>query len=122
MGKPSTQVMDYLNELCKTTKPRDPIQNAITIQRSLHFMTPLQTGKYGLKLEVVLNCRDIYTGNIKVVSLISGLKIEVLVKWRGINSKGPLYNYNCNLEYYLITQFDHLPWQTGKIWSNQVPR
>ena len=51
---------------------------------------PLQPGKYGLKLEVVLKWRDINTENIRVVSLISGLKIEGIVKRRGLKLQGPL--------------------------------
>ena len=52
---------------------------------------PLQSGKYGLKLEAVLKWRDIYAENTKVVSLISCLKIEALVKWKGLELQGPLY-------------------------------
>ncbi len=54
---------------------------------------PLQPGKYGLKLEVVLKWRDINTENIRVVSLTSwsGFKIEETVKRRGLKLHGPLY-------------------------------
>ncbi len=55
---------------------------------------PLQPGKYGLKLEVILKWRDINTENIRVVSLISGLKIEGIVKQRGLKLQGPLYCIN----------------------------
>ena len=41
---------------------------------------PIQPAKYGLKLKVVLKQRDIYNENIQVVSLISGLKIQRIVK------------------------------------------
>ena len=40
----------------------------------------LQPDKYGLKLEVVLKVRDIYIENIKMVSLIAGLKMKGIVK------------------------------------------
>ena len=53
---------------------------------------PLQPEKYhGLKLGVVLKWREICTENIRVVSLIAGLKIEGIVTWRGLKSQGPLY-------------------------------
>ncbi len=54
---------------------------------------PLQPRKYGLKLEVVLKWGDINTENIRVVSLISdnSLKIEGIVKRRGLKLQGPLY-------------------------------
>ncbi len=29
--------------------------------------------------------------NIRMMSLIAGLKIEGIVKWRGLKSQGPLY-------------------------------
>ncbi len=45
---------------------------------------PLQTDKYGLRLEVLLKRRDIYTENIRMVSLIAGPKMEGIVKWRGL--------------------------------------
>ncbi len=51
---------------------------------------PLQPGKYGLILEVVLKWRDINTENIRVMALINGLKIEGIVKWRGLKLQGPL--------------------------------
>ncbi len=41
---------------------------------------PIQPTKYGLKLKVVLKYRDIYTENIQVVLLISGLKMKGIVK------------------------------------------
>ena len=53
---------------------------------------PLQPLNFGLKLKVVLNWRDIGIENIRMVSLIAGLKIEGIVKWRGLKSQGPLYN------------------------------
>ncbi len=52
---------------------------------------PLQPDKYGYKLEVVLKWRDVYTENIRMVLLIAGLKMEGIVKWRGLKSRGPLY-------------------------------
>ncbi len=51
---------------------------------------PLQPLNFGLKLKVVLNWRDICIENIRIVSLIAGLKIEGIVKWRGLKSQGPL--------------------------------
>ncbi len=41
---------------------------------------PIQAAKYGLKLKVVLKLRGVYTENIQVVSLISGLKMQGFVK------------------------------------------
>ncbi len=52
---------------------------------------PLQPERYGLKLKVVLKWRDIYIENIRMVSLTAGLKIEGIVKWRGLESQVPLY-------------------------------
>ncbi len=55
------------------------------------ILTPhLQPEKYGLKLEVVLKWKGIYTESIKIVTLIAGLKMEGLVKWRGLKLQGPL--------------------------------
>ena len=51
----------------------------------------LQPEKYGLKLKVILIWRDIYTENIRMVSPIAGLKIEGIVKLRGLKSQGALY-------------------------------
>ncbi len=45
---------------------------------------PFQLEKYGLKWEVVLKWSDIYTENIRLVSLIAGLKMKGNVKWRGL--------------------------------------
>ncbi len=45
---------------------------------------PFQPEKYGLKFDVVLKWRDIYFENIRIVSLIAGLKMEGIVKWRGL--------------------------------------
>ena len=53
---------------------------------------PIQPAKYGLKLKVVLKQRDVYIENIRVVSLILGLKMQGIVKQRGLKSQGPLYN------------------------------
>ena len=33
----------------------------------------------------------IYTENITIVTLIAGLIMEGIVKWRGLKSQGPLY-------------------------------
>ncbi len=41
---------------------------------------PIQPAKYGLKLKVVLKQRDVSTKDIRVVSLISSLKIQGIVK------------------------------------------
>ncbi len=41
---------------------------------------PIQPAKYGLKSKVVLKQMDIYTENIQVVLLISGLKTQGIVK------------------------------------------
>ncbi len=61
---------------------------------------PRQPEKYGLKWEVVLKWRDIYTENIGKMSLMAGLKMEGIVKLRGLKSQGPLYcsvaNYKCS--------------------------
>ncbi len=51
---------------------------------------PIQPAKYGLKLKVVLKQRDIQTENIQVVPLISSLKMQGIVKQRGLKSQGPL--------------------------------
>ena len=57
---------------------------------------PFQPEKYGLKLKVVLKWRDIYIETIRIVSLIAGLKIERIIKWRGLKSQGLLYHiYAC---------------------------
>ncbi len=48
---------------------------------------PIQPGKYGIKLEVVSKSRDIYSENIRVVSLISGLKIEEIVNGGFLNCR-----------------------------------
>ncbi len=47
--------------------------------------------KYGLIVKVVLKWRDIYTEDIRFVSLIAGLNIEGLVKWRSLKLQEPLY-------------------------------
>ncbi len=52
---------------------------------------PLQPEKYGLKLEVVIKCRDIYIENKTILSLVASLKMEGIVKWSGLKSQGPLY-------------------------------
>ncbi len=52
-----------------------------------HLRSPVQSEKYGL----ILKGRGIYIENIRVVSLIAGLKIEGILKWRGLKSQGPLY-------------------------------
>ncbi len=41
---------------------------------------PIQPAKYGLKLKMVLKLRDVYTETIQVVSLISGFKMQGIVK------------------------------------------
>ncbi len=58
---------------------------------------PLQPDKYGLKLEVVLKWRDIYTENIRMVILTAGLKMEGIVKWRDLKSEGPLYIFTARM-------------------------
>ncbi len=35
-----------------------------------------------------------YIENIRIVSLIDDLKMEGIVKWRGLKSQGPLYLYS----------------------------
>ncbi len=50
----------------------------------LHFKTTLQPEKYGLKLETVLKWKDSYNEIVWMVSLIAGLKMEGIVKWRGL--------------------------------------
>ncbi len=54
---------------------------------------PLQPLNFGLKLMVVLKWRDIYIENIRMVSLIAGLKIEGIVKWRGRKLQGLLNSF-----------------------------
>ncbi len=54
---------------------------------------PVQPEICGLKFKVVLKWRDICTENIRLVSLImliAGLKMEGIVKWRGLKLQGPL--------------------------------
>ncbi len=46
-------------------------------------------------MEVVLKWRDIYIENIRMVPLIAGLKMEGIVKWKGLKSQGPLYMDVC---------------------------
>ncbi len=41
-------------------------------------------------MKVVLKRRDIYIENVTIVSLMAGLKMEGIVKWRALNSQGPL--------------------------------
>ncbi len=43
----------------------------------------IQPEKYGLKFKLVLKWRDIYVENIRVVSVIAGLKMQGIVKLRG---------------------------------------
>ncbi len=45
-----------------------------------------------LKCKVVLKWRYMYicVENIRTLSLIAGLKIEGIVKWKGLKSQGPL--------------------------------
>ena len=62
--------------------------SGVCILRSLH-----QPQYFGLKLEVVLNWRDIYVENIRIVSLRAGVKMGRTVKQRGFKSQGPLYTY-----------------------------
>ena len=40
---------------------------------------------------MVLKQRDIYSKNIRVVSLMAGLKMKGIVKWRGLKLQGLLY-------------------------------
>ena len=37
---------------------------------------PVQLKKYSLKLNAILKSRDVYTENIRMVSLVAGLKME----------------------------------------------
>ncbi len=49
------------------------------VQWPLHFKTTSSARKYSIKLKVALKCRDVYTENVRVMSLImlmAGLKIE----------------------------------------------
>ncbi len=61
-----------------------PVYSAIcwesTYSGPCDVIPPIQPAKYGLKLKVVLKYRDIYTENIQVASLISGLKMKGIVK------------------------------------------
>ncbi len=59
----------------------------------------LQPEKYGLKLKIVLKWSDIYIENTRMMSLIAGLKIKGIVKWRGLKSEGQLY---CILPVYIF--------------------
>ncbi len=43
---------------------------------------PLQPPKHGPNWEVVLKWKDIYSESIRMVSLIAGLKMQGIVKWR----------------------------------------
>ncbi len=43
---------------------------------------------------MALKERDIYIENIRIVSLTAGLKMEGIVKWRGLKSQGPLYEHD----------------------------
>ncbi len=63
----------------------------IPIQCSLHFKTTHWARKCGLKLKVVLKWRNIYIESIWVGSLVDGLKMEGLVKWRVLKLQGQLY-------------------------------
>ncbi len=47
----------------------------------------VQLGSYGLQLKVVLKWRDIYTENIRVVSLADGCKIEGTADWMVLNHR-----------------------------------
>ncbi len=58
---------------------------------------PIQPEKHGLKLKVVLKWKDIYIENITCITCIRAgvtdnlnLKMEGIVKWKGLKSKGPL--------------------------------
>ncbi len=44
-----------------------------------------------LKVEVVLKWKDIYIEIIRVASLVVGLNIQGIVKWRGLKLQEPLY-------------------------------
>ncbi len=66
----------YKNEELKTLHPR----KYRGYSGPCDLRPPIQPEKYGLKLKVVLKYRDIYTENIQVVSLISGLKMKGIVK------------------------------------------
>ncbi len=51
----------------------------------------MQPTKCGLKLNVVLKWRDIYIETIRVVPLLTSLKMMGIVKHRGLKSQAPLY-------------------------------
>ena len=61
---------------------------------------PHQPESYGLKLEVVLKCRNIYIENIRMVSLIAGLKMGR----QGSKLTLSLYHGDCR----------NVPWQDKK--------
>ena len=61
------------------------------IQRLLH----VQPEKSCHKLKVVLKQRNFYVENIKVVSLMAGLIMQGILKWKGLKSQRPLY-CTCN--------------------------
>ena len=44
---------------------------------------------------MVLKWRDNFAENIRVVSLIAGLEMKGIVKWRGLKSQGLLYMCVC---------------------------
>ncbi len=72
---------------------------------------------YGLKLKVVLKWRDVYIENIKVVSLIAGLKIDGIVKYRGLNrtNTGTTVQGRAHMIFHLCFHLPHVP--TPKAWS-----
>ncbi len=57
---------------------------------ALHLELPVQPEKYGIKMKV-----DIYIGYIRVGSLMTGLKMEGILKWGGGGSRGLLYQKLC---------------------------
>ncbi len=56
----------------------------LVLQWSLYFKRPTQPEKYGLKLQVILKLNDTYTQNIRDMSLMVGLKMQGVVKWRDL--------------------------------------
>ncbi len=61
------------------------------------ILRPLvQPEKYCLKLEVVLKWRDIYVENIRVVSLMAGLKMEGITLNRGVLNRRTAVLEKCN--------------------------
>ncbi len=87
-------------DMMDLTKPQSAFLSQILFQWSSRLWCysgpcdlrpPIQPAKYGLKLKVVLKWKDIHIENIRIVLLIAGLKMEGIVKWKVLKSRGLLY-------------------------------